>query len=71
MRAAWLPLRQAGAAARTMLVQAAASQWKANPLECRARNGEVVHLPSGRRLKYGALAEHAAVLPAPVGVSLK
>lgn len=71
MRAAWLPLRQAGATARTMLVQAAANQWKASPLECRARKGEVVHLPSGRRLKYGALAAQAAALPAPPEVSLK
>ncbi|WP_137171542.1 molybdopterin cofactor-binding domain-containing protein [Massilia sp. HP4] len=71
MRAAWLPLRQAGATARTMLVQAAAQEWKASPLECRARKGEVVHLPSGRRLKYGALAARAAALPAPPEVSLK
>ena len=71
MRAAWLPLRQAGATARTMLVQAAAQEWNASPLECRARKGEVVHLPSGRRLQYGALAARAAALPAPPEVSLK
>ena len=71
MRAAWLPLRQAGATARAMLVQAAAGQWKASPMECQARNGEVVHLPSGRRLKYGALAAQAATLPVPAEVSLK
>jgi len=71
MRAAWLPLRQAGATARAMLIQAAAEQWQASPLECQARKGEVVHLPSGRRLKYGALAAQAAALPAPAEASLK
>lgn len=71
MRAAWLPMRQAGAAARTMLVQAAANQWKASPADCQARSGEVVHRPSGRRLKYGALAAQAAALPVPAEVSLK
>lgn len=71
MRAAWLPLRQAGATARVMLVQAAAEQWKASPGECLARKGEVVHPPSGRRLKYGALAAQAAALPVPAAVSLK
>ncbi|MDY0965485.1 xanthine dehydrogenase family protein molybdopterin-binding subunit [Massilia sp. CFBP9026] len=71
MRAAWLPMRQAGAAARMMLVQAAASQWKVSPSECQARNGEVVHRPSGRRLKYGALAAQAAALPVPAPADVK
>lgn len=71
MRAAYLPMRQAGAAARTLLVQAAALQWKANPADCVAQNGQVLHRPSGKRLGYGALAASAATLPVPKDVPLK
>ncbi|WP_395399811.1 molybdopterin cofactor-binding domain-containing protein [Pseudoduganella sp. UC29_106] len=71
MRGAYLPMRQAGAAARVMLIEAAAGQWKANPSDCYAEHGEVVHRPSGKRLKYGALAARAAALPVPKDVPLK
>jgi isoquinoline 1-oxidoreductase subunit beta len=71
IRAVWQPLRQAGAAARTMLVAAAAGRWKVDPASCRAEKGEVVHAPSGRRLSYGALAQAAAALPVPKEVTLK
>src|SRR5262245_62048744 len=54
------PLRQAGAAARVMLVTAAAQQWKVDPSECRAQNGTVVHTASGRKLGYGELVDDAA-----------
>jgi isoquinoline 1-oxidoreductase beta subunit len=54
VRAAWEPLRQAGATARTMLVSAAAQAWKVDPTSCRAKKGEVIHVTSGRKLKYGA-----------------
>ena len=63
IRGAWIPMRQAGAVARTMLVSAAAEKWGVGAASCRARNGEVIHTPSGRRLKYGALVETAAKLP--------
>ena len=43
IRGAWQPLRQAGAAARTMLVAAAAKRWKVDPATCRAQRGEVLH----------------------------
>src|SRR6202045_144998 len=56
IRAAWQPLREAGAAARTMLVAAAAKRWRVDPASCRAQNGEMVHAPTGRRIKYGELA---------------
>ena len=58
-------LRRMGAAAREMLIAAAAKRWNANPADCRARDGAVVHVPSGRRLTFGALAAEAALLPAP------
>src|SRR4029077_4419303 len=67
----WAPLRQAGATARVMLVEAAAGRWRV-PLEsCRAEHGEVVHAASGRRLGYGALALAAAALPVPPPPALK
>lgn len=65
MRAAWTPMRQAGAAARIMLVGAAAEQWKVDPSSCRAEQGSVVHLPSGRKLRYGQLVDAAARQPVP------
>jgi isoquinoline 1-oxidoreductase beta subunit len=71
MRGAWKPLREAGAAARTMLVAAAAKRWGVDPTSCRAQEGEVIHVPSGRRLKYGELAAEAAKMPVPAGVALK
>jgi isoquinoline 1-oxidoreductase beta subunit len=71
VRAAWQPLRQAGAAARIMLVAAAAKRWNVDPGSCRAEKGEVLHAPTGRRIKYGELAADAARLPVPEGVALK
>ncbi|MBV8495955.1 MAG: xanthine dehydrogenase family protein molybdopterin-binding subunit, partial [Gammaproteobacteria bacterium] len=67
----WEPLRQAGATARVMLVQAAAQRWSVAPSACRAAHGEVVHTASGRRLGYGALAAAAAALPVPPVPALK
>jgi CO/xanthine dehydrogenase Mo-binding subunit len=71
IRAAWLPMRQAGAAARSMLVQAAANRWQVDPASCKAARGEVLHPASGRKLSYGALAGDAAALPVPKEVALK
>ena len=71
IRAFWKPLRQAGATARAMLVQAAADQWQVEPLACTAANGIVSHPPSGRTLGYGALAEAAAKVTPPKDVRLK
>jgi isoquinoline 1-oxidoreductase beta subunit len=65
------PLRQAGAAARVMLVTAAAQHWKVDPSTCGAENGVVVHSASGRKLDYGALVDAAAKLPVPAKVTLK
>jgi isoquinoline 1-oxidoreductase beta subunit len=71
IRAAWGPLRQAGATARVMLIAAAAQRWKVDPSLCRAERGEVVHQTSARRIKYGALVGDATRLPVPEKVALK
>jgi isoquinoline 1-oxidoreductase subunit beta len=71
VRAAWQPLREAGATARTMLVAAAAKRWKVDPASCRAQSGEVRHAPTGRTAKYGDLAADAARMTVPEKVALK
>src|SRR6266404_5991681 len=71
LRGAWKPLREAGATARTMLVAAAAKRWGVDPNSCRAQDGEVIHVPTGRRLKYGEVVADAANLPVPGNVTLK
>ncbi|RXU60699.1 acylaldehyde oxidase [Pseudomonas protegens] len=73
MRHWYEPMRRCGAAARTMLEQAAAAQWQVPPSECRAQLHKVVHTPSGRELGYGALAAAAAALAVPArdGLRLK
>ena len=67
----WTPLRQAGATARLMLIQAAAKRWGVPAASCHAENGTVVHASSGRRLGYGELAAAAAALPVPAPPPLK
>jgi isoquinoline 1-oxidoreductase beta subunit len=67
----WERLRKAGAAARQMLVAAAAETWKVDPASCRAENGRVIHSVSGRRLSYGQLVEKASRLAPPQDVTLK
>lgn len=58
-------VRQGGAAARLMLVQAAANQWKVPASECRTANGVITHQPTGRTVTYGKVADAAGRLPAP------
>ncbi|HWZ62664.1 MAG TPA: xanthine dehydrogenase family protein molybdopterin-binding subunit [Steroidobacteraceae bacterium] len=67
----WTPLRQAGAIARLMLLQAAARRWRVPVGSCRAQSGAVLHPSSGRRLTYGTLAAAAAELPVPAPPPLK
>jgi CO/xanthine dehydrogenase Mo-binding subunit len=71
VRMMFQPLRRAGATARTMLVAAAAQSWGVDPGSCRAEKGVVTHVPTGRTLAYGALADKAAKLPVPQQVTLK
>jgi isoquinoline 1-oxidoreductase beta subunit len=71
VRGAWQPLRQAGAIARTMLVEAAAKRWSVDPGSCRAKGGVVYHDATRRSAKYGDLAAQAATMPVPEKVALK
>jgi len=71
VRAFWKPLREAGASARAMLVQAAAQQWQVDPASCTTSKGEVTHRESGRKLSYGALAAAAGSQTPPKDVALK
>ncbi len=64
------PLRKVGAAARTMLVAAAAQEWNVPAGDCRAENGTVLG-PAGRKATFGALASAAARMPVPSDVPLK
>jgi isoquinoline 1-oxidoreductase subunit beta len=67
---AWDKLRMAGAAARTMLISAAAKRWRLDPAQCRAENGGVTNT-QGKVLTYGELADAAAQLPVPKDLKLK
>jgi isoquinoline 1-oxidoreductase beta subunit len=69
-RSGWEPLRKAGAAAREMLISAAALTWSVPREQCRARSGAVEHTGSGT-LGYGALVARAATLPVPENPPLK
>jgi isoquinoline 1-oxidoreductase subunit beta len=69
-KAFFVPLRQAGAVAREMLRQAAASKWHVPVTECKASDGRIIHR-SGKSEGYGALADAAARLPVPANVPLK
>jgi isoquinoline 1-oxidoreductase beta subunit len=71
VRSFYEPMRQAGAAARAMLVTAAAERWSVAPSACRAEKGAVIHQESGRRLSYGQLADAAAKLTVPSKLTLK
>jgi len=64
-------LRKAGATAREMLIAAAAENWKVEHSTCRAANGTVIHLPTGRSLSYGELATAAARQQPPQDPPLK
>src|SRR5436189_5834829 len=64
-------VRKGGAAARMMLVQAAANEWKVPASECTAANSVITHKPSGRKTTYGKVAEAAARLEQPKDVPLK
>jgi isoquinoline 1-oxidoreductase subunit beta len=67
----WDPMRRVGAAARQMLIQAAAQRWKVAESACETASGRVRHLPSGRTLSYGALASEAATRPVPDVAAVK
>src|SRR2546430_14885433 len=64
-------LRQAGAAAREMLIAAAAQRWKVPASECDAENGVITHTPSRRKLRFGQVAQAASKLEPPKDGKLK
>jgi isoquinoline 1-oxidoreductase beta subunit len=70
-RGDWVRLREAGAAARIMLVGAAAKRWKVAPTDCRVERGVIYHDASARKLGYGAVASEAAAQPIPKNIKLK
>ncbi|MFY9699686.1 MAG: xanthine dehydrogenase family protein molybdopterin-binding subunit [Rhodoplanes sp.] len=67
----WVQMRQVGAAARTMLVAAAAARWNVPAREISVENGVVMHGRSGRRARFGELAAEAMQMPVPKEVTLK
>jgi isoquinoline 1-oxidoreductase beta subunit len=71
IRGRFMPIRNAGATARQMLITAAAQQWGVNEADCYAENAFIIHKPTGKKLSYGELAAKAAVLPVPSTVKLK
>jgi isoquinoline 1-oxidoreductase beta subunit len=71
VRAFWDPMRIAGAAARAMLVKAAAAKWSVDPASCRTENGAVFHDASAQNATYGELARAAAGLTPPQNPPLK
>src|SRR5437588_1440283 len=71
VRTTWDPMRKAGAAAREMLISAAALDWGVPRSGCKAEHGAVTHSDSKRRLTYGELASRAATLPIPSDAPLK
>jgi len=64
-------VRKAGATARTMLIAAAANEWKVPAAECSASNSAIMHKPSGRTTTFGKVAEAAAKIEPPKDVLLK
>ncbi|MBS0419712.1 MAG: xanthine dehydrogenase family protein molybdopterin-binding subunit [Proteobacteria bacterium] len=71
IRLCFIPLRKAGAAARMMLIGAAAQRWRVAPDTCHAEQGQVVHSASGRHLRYGEIAAAAAAITVPADPPLK
>jgi isoquinoline 1-oxidoreductase beta subunit len=65
------PLREAAAAAREMLTQAAAARWKVDPATCSTEAGAVHHLASGQKIEFHQLVVEAAKLPLPPSPRLK
>jgi len=71
IRTSYTSMRQAGATARMMLIQAAAQKWGVDASKCRAENNNVINTVTNARLSFGSLADDAAKVPAPKNVTLK
>lgn len=70
LRHGWEPLRQTGATARQMLVNAAAAKWGISPSECKTKNGIITN-SNGDKLGYGEVVKEASLLEVPENVTLK
>ncbi len=71
IRTTYDPMRRTGAAARDMLMQAAAARWGIDKAQCRTENGAVLNTVTNARASYGSLAEAASKLPVPTNLTLK
>ena len=71
MRMYWKPLREAGATARQMLIQAAAQTWGVPAEEVSTKAAMLYHEKSGKSGTYGSFATTASSLPVPKGIKLK
>lgn len=71
IRASQDVVRKGGAAARMMLIQAAANEWKVPASECSAENGVITHTKSGRKTTFGKVADAAAKIDPPAEIKLK
>jgi isoquinoline 1-oxidoreductase beta subunit len=71
VRTGWMPLRNAGAQAREMLVQAAAQHWNIDRSQCRVSDGVITNSANNAKLTYGEVAEAASKLTPPTGIQLK
>ena len=71
MRMYWKPLREAGAAARQMLIEAAAQTWNVPVTEVSAKAGKLFHEKTGKSGTYGSFASKASTIPVPKGLKLK
>src|SRR5580698_10502844 len=71
IRSTWDPMRKAGAAAREMLISAAALTWNVPRSTCAAESSQIKHATTNRSLSYGELVNKAATLPIPTDVPLK
>jgi isoquinoline 1-oxidoreductase subunit beta len=64
-------VRKGGAAAKSMLIQAAANEWKVAASECSASNSVITHAPSGKTITFGKVAAAASALPVPAAADIK
>ena len=71
VRTSYENLRKAGAAAREMLISAAAAQWNVPRAECRAESGRILHTPTQRKLAFEQLIAAASIFPLPADPPLK
>jgi isoquinoline 1-oxidoreductase subunit beta len=71
VRQSWEPMRQVGAAAKEMLIQAAAKRWGTSVNDCRAENASITQISTGKTFTYGDLVADAATLEVPTAPKLK